>query len=357
MNNPPSTSELNRHRTDALTDQPPKTTKNAPLRPINTPATRSMDGLVKSPHASRHKSAGTVHQNPQHSRTLMRKAVKKPSAAKSADGTFDAIKTRSARIHPAKMFRAKEVAKSPKVEHFGLPAVSAPRTEVSKHPAAVRPTEVIASPGAHAPAAAVAGTSGRASSLPNSLSHQQLERLLDQALFRADAHKKMLEEHYDRRRLVRRLVRAPKWLSVGLAAILLVVAGGAYLVWRVPQVSIKVAAARAHINAAVPAYTPSGYSFAGPIDFANGAVTLKYVSGSEQSFQLIQKASNWDSQSMAASVVPKDAQVQTSQVRGTTVYIYGPSNDAAWVNHGILYKLKDNASLNSEQILKIADSL
>jgi hypothetical protein len=49
--------------------------------------------------------------------------------------------------------------------------------------------------------------------------------------------------------------------------------------------------------------------------------------------------------------------VQTSVVNGTTVYIYGQTNDAAWVNNGVQYTVQDKASLNSDQLLKIANSL
>lgn len=368
MSKPPSTIEINGHRINAQTGQLLRSKKSANLKALKSTPSRSIDGLVKASSpvnrsaqvaAPRNrKPASSVHQHQQPSRTLMRKAVSKPAQHNSSSPTMDTIRVRSSRISPAKIFRAKEAAKSPKVEHFGPATVSAPRTEVSKRPSAVRPTEVLANHAASAPAASVA-TTRALPSVAGSLSHQQLERLLDQALLRADAHKKMLEGRYGHRNLWQRVKHAPRWLSIGLTLLIVLAAGGAYTMWQVPQVSIKVAAARAHINASVPAYTPSGYSFVGPANFEDGAITIKYASGdgSDQAFLLSQKASNWDSQSMAASVVPKEAQVQTSQIRGTTVYIYGPSNDAAWVNHGILYKLKDNANLNSEQILKIADSL
>jgi hypothetical protein len=51
------------------------------------------------------------------------------------------------------------------------------------------------------------------------------------------------------------------------------------------------------------------------------------------------------SKSLEDKVVPDNVQVQTSVVNGTTVYIYGENNDAAWVNNGMQYTIKDAASL------------
>jgi hypothetical protein len=44
-------------------------------------------------------------------------------------------------------------------------------------------------------------------------------------------------------------------------------------------------------------------------------------------------------------------------VAGNTVYIYGARNDAAWVNNGVLYTIKDYAGLTSDQIIKIVQGL
>lgn len=287
-----------------------------------------------------------MHQKPQRSRALMRKVVSRPDPQTNSNNTSEP-KARGSQINPARIFRAAQTTKSPKVDRYGSPAVSDPRPPVSKHPRAVRGVKL-----------AAGGTAIMTRPVVDSrsLSHQQLERLLDHALTRADAHKKMLENERGLRRVLRRL---PKRLGASAVLLVLLLLGGYFSVQKVPQVSMKVAAVRAHVSAALPAYTPSGYGFDGPINYSDGSVTIKYTAGNNdtQAYTITQKASNWSSESMAASVVPKNAQVQTSQVRGATVYIYGPDNNAAWVNNGILYKIKDNGSLNSEQILKIADSL
>ncbi len=151
----------------------------------------------------------------------------------------------------------------------------------------------------------------------------------------------------------------PRRLGISIAiAVLALVA--AILIWQnLPSVAVHVAAARAHVNASMPGYTPSGYSFTNPIKYENGSLTMQYVDKSHSSdgFALTQTASNWDSSSLAANALPKNAPVQTSQVNGTTVYIYGTTNNATWVNNGVLYSLKNKANLSSDQVMKIVQGL
>ncbi len=123
--------------------------------------------------------------------------------------------------------------------------------------------------------------------------------------------------------------------------------------------SVKLAAFRAHISASVPAYKPSGYALTSPATAKDGAVLLKYTSATDnsQGFDIAQKSSNMTSVSLAQTIVPAGAQVQTSQVGGNTVYIYGQNNDAAWVNNGVLYTISDHAKLSSDEIIKIVQGL
>jgi hypothetical protein len=192
-----------------------------------------------------------------------------------------------------------------------------------------------------------------------SVSHQHLERLLDQALTRADAHKKARHAEFRNRSVFHRFLAMPKWASIGATTAVVLLLVGFFAWQNVPQVAMRVAATRAHVSASVPGYVPSGFGFAAPIGYSNGVVAIKFKASGDaaRNFTISQQRSSWDSTSLVANAIPKDAQMQTSQIKGTTVYIYGTGNDAAWVNHGIRYTLKDQANLNSEQILRIADSL
>jgi predicted transcriptional regulator len=97
----------------------------------------------------------------------------------------------------------------------------------------------------------------------------------------------------------------------------------------------------------------------GPAKAVMGAVTVKYTHSKDpaKTYEITQAQSNLTSQMVALNIVPKGASVQTSQIAGNTVYIYGSSNDAAWVNNGVLYTIKDKASLRSDQLIKIVQGL
>jgi hypothetical protein len=193
-----------------------------------------------------------------------------------------------------------------------------------------------------------------------SASHQKLERMLDLALTRADAHKQALRYHAARHFWQRpSFLGRRTWLKLSLIVIVLV-AGAGFAAWqKFPQLSIKLAASRAHISASVPSYKPEGYSLAAPAQAIDGKVLIKYkaLSDASQSYDISQAPSDMTSTSLANILAPGGTQMQTSQVGGNTVYIYGPKNDAAWVNNGILYKLNDRANLSSDEIINIVKGL
>jgi hypothetical protein len=191
-----------------------------------------------------------------------------------------------------------------------------------------------------------------------SASHQKLERLLDHALTNADSHKQAMRYQAARHFWQRRwLAGNRRWLV--LLAVLVLIIGGLFVAWqKVPILSVKAAGMKAHLSPSVPAYTPDGYKMAGPAKAVSGTVSIKYVSSdSAGSYEIIQAQSNLTSNSVGQNVVPKGAAVQTSQVNGNTVYIYGKENDAAWVNDGVLYTIKDHASLSSDELIKMVQGL
>jgi hypothetical protein len=305
-------------------------------------------------------AAQGVHKGAQRSQTLMRSAVKKPATiAKSANTQLrrSDIQTKSPHIDTARLNRVQTIDKHNKVRRFGQ-GVSSP-VKTPKQPQKVAVGEVIS----HQPNTK---TSSRTSlihkplpSMVTSASHQQLERLLDQALTRADAHKKSRRGRLHNQNILQKLISAPRWLSIGSALVVVVLLAIFVAMNKVPQVAVRVAATKAHIGAQIPGYVPSGFSFTGPVGYSDGKVSIKYKAndGSSREFTVNQASSKMSSKSLEDKVVPEDTQVQTSVVNGTTVYIYGENNDAAWVNNGMQYTVKDSAGLNSDQILKIANSL
>jgi hypothetical protein len=315
----------------------------------NLISAKPLSGRLKS-------TAQNVHHRAQRSQTLMRSVVRKPEAAKQTT-TQTATKTPStqtANLDPKRLTRAKATSLHSKVRRFGHVNVPA-NTTVSKN---IPEGEVVTKPQQKSQSKASV-INKPLPSMVTSASHHQLERLLDQALTSADAHKKALSGRLPNQNLWQKVKNTPRWLSIGVSVFAVVLLTG-FISWhKVPQVAVRVAATRAHVNAHVPSYTPSGFSFTGPVHYNDGSVTIKFKADTskDRTFTLTQKNSNMSNKSLADTAIPQNSQVQTSQIGGTTVYIYGNSNDATWVNHGIQYTINDKASLNSDQLLKIADSL
>lgn len=125
-----------------------------------------------------------------------------------------------------------------------------------------------------------------------------------------------------------------------------------------PNLSVRVAAIQAGIDASYPDYRPDGYSLNGPVTYADGRVTMNFTAnGGPQEFKISQSESTWDSEAVLDNYIAPRAGADYIPYteRGLTIYTY--DNNAAWVNGGILYTIEGNAPLSSEQIRRIATSL
>lgn len=276
----------------------------------------------------------------------MRGGLKKPET-KPHD-----LNHNSAAPRVSTQLRAKTTPRHSRVEHFGNP-----HKPGGNHAAEAISGEIVS----RGPVAAMTGGVA-AAPLPSmiaSASHPKLERMLDEALARADAHKEALRYHAARHFWQRRWFKGPtRWIVAG--AVALAVLGGFLYAWRsVPQLSMKVAGMRAHVATVIPAYKPDGYKVAGPAKAVSGAVVVQYKSAADQAktYDITEQPSDLTSTMISQNVVPKGAPVQTSQVEGNMVYIYGGSNDASWVNNGMLYTIKNRSSLGSDQLLQIVSGL
>lgn len=230
-----------------------------------------------SPRAASSKiktAAQGVHQRAQRSQTLMRSAVKKPAASLNKQASSapkqKVIESRTSHIDHGRLARVQSIDKNTKVRRFGhgVHPVAA-----KKHASDRRTKE--------APSSAAQSTGNNTAlsrplpSLLTSVSHQQLERMLDEALTNADAHKKAMRDHSSKG-LWQRIKGAPRWLTIGVTFIVVAVIGTFVAMNKVPHVAVRVAASKAHVDAKLPAYTPSGFSFAGPVSYTEGNVSIKY---------------------------------------------------------------------------------
>lgn len=152
--------------------------------------------------------------------------------------------------------------------------------------------------------------------------------------------------------------KAPLHVSSVMAACLGIMILGGYLSYiNMPNLSVRVAASQAGINAEYPGYTPSGYQFDGPVSYSNGQVLLSFkATGGTTNYKINQQRSSWDSQAVLDNyIVAQTDEYDVNDTQGLTVYTYG--NNAAWVNKGVLYTISGDAPLRTEQVLKIATSL
>ena len=238
------------------------------------------------------------------------------------------------RVSPARKKRAVAQSKSPSVGKFKAPVTKA----VGALPTPPDEVEADIAPMHHA---------------PKQLSAK--EQLIAERLAATDntappSGKRRIRDFFAKR------PRTVTILATG-ASVLLLVGYITYL--NIPNMALRVAAARAGFEANMPGYRPNGFKFSGPISYSPGQITIKFDSNTDdRSYTITERETNWDSQSLLENFVKSETDLySTFQERGLTVFIYDGSN-AAWVNGGIWYTIAGDASLlNSEQLLKIASSL
>ena len=184
------------------------------------------------------------------------------------------------------------------------------------------------------------------------LKAEAIQRALDQATPREQTKRQRTPKEVKRRSLF------PRVLSFASAGTALLLLGGYFTYLNMPNLSVRVAASQAGIDASYPSYRPSGYSLNGPIAYDNGQVQMKFAAnGGPQNFTLTQERSGWDSSAVLDNYVEPKAgdQYVATQDSGLTIYTY--ENDAAWVSNGILYTISGDAPLSTDQVGRIATSM
>lgn len=146
--------------------------------------------------------------------------------------------------------------------------------------------------------------------------------------------------------------------NVAAASLGLLLVAGYFTYINMPNLSVRVAAAQAGINASFPEYRPVGYSLKGPVAYQAGEVSMKFGSNTGPvAFSLNQSKTSWDSAALLEKFVNPESESKyaTYSDGGLTIYTYG--TNAAWVNGGILYTIDGSANLSNEQIRRIATSM
>lgn len=301
---------------------------------ITVPAAepRSPKSKPKTPHAQR--IIKPAEKSPQKSTTLMRPAVKKP---KHVAPPVNVSAKKLPKVNPIpeeRLKRAGEVKKSPHVKRFNF--MQQPADIVKKFSPVPVVKEV-----------------REAALETEEIIDEQIDQTIDkfeEAIAGATSH---LEEYVEEHKPAR-----SKKLAFASASVLSLLLVAFVLYQAVPEVKVKMASSRAGFSADVPKYSPAGYGLSGDIQTTSGELKLVYNSRSNDTGYVIkQQPSNWNSQSLINNfLLAENKTYQTYEANGKTVYVYEDTN-ATWVDGGIWYKIEGDASLTSDQLLRIANSL
>lgn len=351
--------ELNGKRYDARTGQqlPAHQTATSAngttyLRPATSTGV-AIDGMSKRSATPRPATppAHAVHQRAEHSKTLMRTAVKKPEVTKTkATPTIQKPKghTRAALdslLDSHRLSRAQKVPRSHNISRFGETGPQKLTTITSVLP--VRPA-----PAAPQPPAL---DQHHHTKLDTHTSRDPFQHAIDKATTHKQTPAKVPSRHH---RAARRLHVSPKILSISTTALIVVLLGGFFAYQNVPNLSMRVATARSGMQGSLPDYKPAGFSMSGPIQYKKGQITVSFKSRTDnRQFNINQRVSNWNGQSLLDEFVAVGKRpYQTYQNDGKTIYIYD-QNNATWVDRGIWYQIEGNSALSSDQLLRLASSM
>ncbi len=320
----------------------------------------SLDGVAKKPRSTQSvPGAHAVHKSPERSKTLMRTAVKNPANNKKAhikakSGMVDGVRKpakKTAYSHPevreqkvpvGRLERAQLTPKSTQISRYG-------RTKVTKPQATVAPLAVKQAPGAFV------------RQIETQVQHavQKTINPFHHAIENATSHTQpKIKKTSTHHKIAHRLNVHPRIVSMSAGAMAVVIIAGFFAYQNVPNLTMRVAAAKAGVRGSLPSYKPAGFSLNGPVHFTPGQITIAYKSNSDdRSFKLVQKSTEWNSETLLSNYVAKDQRpYQSYQEEDKTIYIYD-SNNATWIERGVWYQVEGNGALSSDQLLRIANSL
>lgn len=373
-----TTIELNGHQYNAKTGELLDDVIRVKGAPKKKPTGRSVDGFLPGskanqpvaakaapkphqPHHVEHAVKALARHKPQHSKTLMRKSVKKPATdpvpyIKAKAGAIDRDNTHTGHTlaHPSivipdvinhdRVIRAKEVHKSSLVSKF--PGASSGVIKRTAH-LTVKP----------APSTQTYLASPVIEKIESEL--DSFSNVFSEALKNADSHKaKRLKKPHSSSRIGKKLKISNRVVNVSASVLVVLVLAGFFAYQNIPNLTMRVAARKAGFNASLPGYSPAGFALNSRMVYGPGLVTVSFRSNSDsRAYNLTEQPSNWNSQTLLDRYVAinNDA-YKVYEDRGKTIYLYGSSN-AIWVNEGVRYQIEGNSGLSSDQLIKIANSL
>ncbi len=283
------------------------------------------------------------------SKTLMRPAVKKPQAVTKNATNFSAKQEYFKKGDLQRTTRASNTPRSTQIKRFN----SGDQHKIIKKKAVLS----VATP-AHTPANQQIANQVAHLATSTEAHLKQSVDVIEESLRSASAHLQTFEGGIGRNSFLKRIGFKNKTANIASMAFAGLLLCGFFAYQNAPNIEMRIAATRSGVSAHMPGYSPAGFSAARDIKSEPGKVSVSFRSNTnDKKFTVTQQASNWSSDSLLSNhVLATKTAFQTYQDEGKIVYIYNNSN-ATWVNGGVWYRVEGDASLTSDQLLRIANSL
>ena len=191
---------------------------------------------------------------------------------------------------------------------------------------------------------------------------KKTEEMIQSQLNAATAHlmtfKKPRIAHKVKKKLAAASPVKRRFVLSSASALMIVVTGGIIVYANLAGISLMIASKKAGFSAYKPTYTPSGYRIKNPIGYTPGRIIISFKSNTnDMNYSIEQKPSGWTNETLREQVSTSDGnQFQAQYVNGLTVY-FTNDNNATWVDRGVLFTLRGDSGLSSEQIASIAASM
>lgn len=360
-----TTIELNGKKYDAHTGKiiasatSPKSNPTTSTRTGTETSHKTIDGFTRRRResASANTTAHSVHKKTEKSKTLMRNAVKKPIANKSQRKSEPSAMvsyhkpTSHAVVDEKRVKRASRVQQSALIKRFGTP-----QKAIKSTPAILPVQPEPAAP----PFPSLDVHHKKVSSLQASQSKRNThKRTFQKVIDNSTSHNQPAHPKTTRlQHMSHKLRVSTRSINITAASLAVLLLTGFIAYQNVPNLSMRVAAARAGVHGTMPGYQPAGFGLAGPIAYQPGQITLKYASRSDdRQFEVSQQSTDWNSDSLLENfIAANQATYQTFQDSGKTIYIYD-NNNATWVDGGVWYRIEGKSALNNDQLLRMAVSM
>ena len=125
-----------------------------------------------------------------------------------------------------------------------------------------------------------------------------------------------------------------------------------------PDISSKVDAKQIGIENPFPSRIPRGYAFTDAISESDKITLVFKNNETKENFTLTEERSSWDSAALLSNYVKETYGENYVVINEQRLTIYVSNSDAAWVNDGVVYKIKaTSGTLTKKQIQAIAMSL